>query len=76
MLFGLHLTFRVSGYVIEGSKAKEKIHWGDSMLWQTGTAGINKTLTSAVGHVKKEAFEKKSHVELLHHRRMNQIPFR
>ena len=32
MLFGLRLTFEVSGYVIEGSKAKEKIHWGDSML--------------------------------------------
>ena len=48
VLFGLHLTFGVSGYVIEGSRAKEKIHWGDSMLWQTGTAGINKTLTSAV----------------------------
>ena len=31
-LFGIRLTFGVSGYVIEGSKAKEKIHWGDSML--------------------------------------------
>ena len=32
VLFGLHLIFGVSGYAIEGSKAKEKIHWGDSML--------------------------------------------